>query len=403
MKILLVNPTGNQNSKNLARGLYKKKILQNFITSFNINIKNSYFRYLSKKIKEKMQSRDYSFIKNKAKGASNFKEFSRIILTRLNIKKPNFLSNVQLFDDVDKYSSLSLNNNITHVYCYQNCALNTFIEAKKRGIKCIYELPTIYWKEHNKIIKDEIKKKPHLKKNLLNSHFLIDKKKQKKLDKEISMADLIIAPSSYTQKTLRLFDGKLPKIRVIHYGSQNIYNIKKKNWYDGKRKLNILFVGNFNQNKGISYLIDIVKNLDTKKICLNLIGSGPLKNYILKNLPFAKFYGSVGHKQIISIMRQNDILVFPTLFEGFGLVLSEAMSQGLTVISTKNTFLRDVKEKDAFIISDNKKIKKTSDKIKEIIDNPSMLKKIGKNAINFSKKNSWSRYIDKIIKEVQTC
>tara|TARA_Y100001980_G_C14224144_1_gene78994 strand:- start:232 stop:540 length:309 start_codon:yes stop_codon:yes gene_type:complete len=102
-------------------------------------------------------------------------------------------------------------------------------------------------------------------------------------------------------------------------------------------------------------------------------------------------------------MRQNDILVFPTLFEGFGLVLSEAMSQGLTVISTKNTFLRDVKEKDAFIISDNKKIKKTSDKIKEIIDNPSMLKKIGKNAINFSKKNSWSRYIDKIIKEVQTC
>ena len=45
--------------------------------------------------------------------------------------------------------------------CYQNCALNTFIEAKKKGIKCIYE-PTIYWKEHNKIIKDEIKK-PHLK------------------------------------------------------------------------------------------------------------------------------------------------------------------------------------------------------------------------------------------------
>ena len=134
MKILLVNPTGNQNSKNLARGLYKRKILHKFITSFNINIKNSYFRYLSKKITEKMQSRDYSFIKNKAKGASNFKEFSRIILTRLNIKKPNFLSNVQIFDDVDKYSSLSLNNNITHVYCYQNCALNTFIEAKKKEL-----------------------------------------------------------------------------------------------------------------------------------------------------------------------------------------------------------------------------------------------------------------------------
>ena len=45
-----------------------------------------------------------------------------------------------------------------------------------------------------------------------------------------------------------------------------------------KKKIKNSFVGNFNQNKGISYLIDIVKNLDTKKICLNLIGSGPLKN-----------------------------------------------------------------------------------------------------------------------------
>lgn len=36
-------------------------------------------------------------------------------------------------------------------------------------------------------------------------------------------------------------------------------------------------------------------------------------------------------------MRRSDVFVFPSLFEGFGLVILEAMAQGLPVITTPHT------------------------------------------------------------------
>ncbi|RYY17333.1 MAG: glycosyltransferase, partial [Cytophagaceae bacterium] len=46
---------------------------------------------------------------------------------------------------------------------------------------------------------------------------------------------------------------------------------------------------------------------------------------------------SLPHAQILALMRQHDVLVFPSLFEGFGLVITEAMSQGTPVITTDRT------------------------------------------------------------------
>ena len=51
--------------------------------------------------------------------------------------------------------------NVENIYAYEGAALEIFEEAKKQGIKCIYELPTLYWKEKEKIYKYE-KKTPKL-------------------------------------------------------------------------------------------------------------------------------------------------------------------------------------------------------------------------------------------------
>ena len=45
-------------------------------------------------------------------------------------------------------------------------------------------------------------------------------------------------------------------------------------------------------------------------------------------------------------MKEHDVLIFPSLFEGFGLVITEAMAQGTPVITTDRTAGPDV-------ISDN--------------------------------------------------
>ena len=400
MKVLLTNPTSNQNSKNLGLALLQSRRLEKYVTTIHFNTRKFYFKILPKFLKNELRKRDFSLFGSKIISSTPLKEIIRVFLIKLKINKIPYDLNKQIFIDVDKFSAKYINSNITHVYSYQNCALKTFLEAKQRKIKRIYELPTVYWKEHNNIIKNEIKKNPQFKKALLETNFYPNIVKQKLLDKELSMAELIIVTSQYAKKTLKLYNGKLSKIKVIPYGFPKTCSINKKNWFDGKRKLKILYAGSLNQNKGISYLVDVINKLYFDKIEVEIIGNGPLKGYIEKNIPFAKFLSSISNERLLNKMKNNDIFISPTLFEGFGLTLSEAMSQGALVMTTKNTFLGDLKCKNIFIEIDINNINKIIYDINKLIKKPSLLKKIAVRGIRYAKSNSWEKYRRNVIKEI---
>ena len=51
---------------------------------------------------------------------------------------------------------------------------------------------------------------------------------------------------------------------------------------------------------------------------------------------------SLPHEQVLAEIAQHDVLVLPSLFEGFGLVILEAMSRGVPVIATPHTAGRDL-------------------------------------------------------------
>ena len=58
------------------------------------------------------------------------------------------------------------------------------------------------------------------------------------------------------------------------------------------------------------------------------------------------------HAEVLAEMERQDVLVFPSLFEGFGLVILEAMSRGLPVITTAHTAGPDVIEdgRDGYLV-----------------------------------------------------
>ncbi len=63
---------------------------------------------------------------------------------------------------------------------------------------------------------------------------------------------------------------------------------------------------------------------------------------ILPKIDGLRFFGPVSHCELPRIMRQCDAFVFPSYFEGFGLVLLEAMASGLPIISTTATAAPDL-------------------------------------------------------------
>ena len=102
-------------------------------------------------------------------------------------------------------------------------------------------------------------------------------------------------------------------------------------------KLRVLFVGALSQAKGLGYLLEAVARLGSQ-IDFTLIGrrvspavpaSAILDKY--------RWIPSLPHDGVLREMATHHVLVLPSLHEGFGLVLTEAMAQGLVVITTPYT------------------------------------------------------------------
>ena len=99
-------------------------------------------------------------------------------------------------------------------------------------------------------------------------------------------------------------------------------------------KLNLIFIGNLNPEKGLTYLFRAVEPIQDK-VHLSIVGDGRLLQKYKKDYPFAKYYGRIEHHQLPEIINQHDVLVLPTFVESFPNVLLEAMACGKPVIATK--------------------------------------------------------------------
>lgn len=102
--------------------------------------------------------------------------------------------------------------------------------------------------------------------------------------------------------------------------------------------LQLLFVGRFASNKGIELLMETVTKLNEdgyrNKLFFNLVGKGPLFDKITStyNLPNVRYLGFASDEDLFRLYRENDIFIFPTLFEGMPTVVLEAMMAGMPVI-----------------------------------------------------------------------
>jgi glycosyltransferase involved in cell wall biosynthesis len=92
-------------------------------------------------------------------------------------------------------------------------------------------------------------------------------------------------------------------------------------------------------------------------------------------------------------MAQHDVLLFPTLFDGFGLVITEALSQGLPVITTLHSgapeCVRDGIEGFIVPIRDPCAI---AQRLEQLLNNPDQLTSMREACLHRSAELSWASY-----------
>ncbi|HYR22632.1 MAG TPA: glycosyltransferase family 4 protein [Chthoniobacterales bacterium] len=233
------------------------------------------------------------------------------------------------------------------IYAYEDGALQSFRAARDLGLKRIYDLPIGYWRVGQRIFAEEKEREPAWAATLTGT--LDSAEKLGRKDDELRLATRVIVASTFTKQTLADAPSTA-KIDIVAYGAPPTISdeIRKSNG-----RLKVLFAGSLGQRKGLSYLLKAVEMLkDAAELTLlgrkAASGCAPLENAVRKY----RWVPTLSHAGMLREMQSHDVLVLPSLFEGFGLVILEAMAQGTVVITTDHTAGPDVIENgtDGFIV-----------------------------------------------------
>lgn len=120
---------------------------------------------------------------------------------------------------------------------------------------------------------------------------------------------------------------------------------------DGNGKLQVLFLGTINENKGIMDILDCLEaNLEyfRDKIHLHIGGVGPLALQIERRLEssllrdFVTYYGWLEGERKIDLLRRADVYLQPSYFESLGISVLEAMSYRTAIIASRRGGLPEI-------------------------------------------------------------
>jgi glycosyltransferase involved in cell wall biosynthesis len=151
-------------------------------------------------------------------------------------------------------------------------------------------------------------------------------------------ADVVIAASAYTKRSFTTAGLDVAKVRIVPLGAPVVWARDEALSPVAARdpKPTFLWAGTFGIRKGAHYLLDAWRQGGFGRHArLKVFGAVALPDRVLRPVPEGvEFGGSISRPALMAQYRDSDALIFPTLCDGWGMVVTEAWSRGLPVITT---------------------------------------------------------------------
>lgn len=208
------------------------------------------------------------------------------------------------------------------------------------------------------------------------------------LERFFSLPDKIIVLADDFKNQLMEFGIESPKIDVLPIMIE--YNKYAKVAQEKEdAKTDILFLANFNFDKGIREVVQavpiVLRRCGTHRIKFTLAGDGPEMPKVAKMVKVqnisddVEFTGYVDGQKKYDVFTNANLFVYPTSHgEGFPTVIAEAMAAGLPIIATGVGAIPEVLEDGVNgIILSKPDENELANAIVRLLKNPRLMKKMG--------------------------
>ncbi len=352
LKSIILSHSGKQHAYQVANALNNLGYLKHFYTSsyvrskalqqLSLRLNDQFFqrRFLTglhgQQIKPAWKYELLEFIVRKARG--NNAGTKQLVMQRDN--------------KFDADLAIRLKKLSYQVYWgFQGSCLHSIRAAKRAGKLTICEMTTTHIATANSMLQQEAQLLPEWA-DLLD-FYSFPKQYEDRLVAEPHEAHRVIALSNFLKTSLVQNGVPAEKIDVIPLGFDHTRITFGPAKSLRNRSLKLLFVGSITARKGVYYLLKAIEHFSKKDVELHFIGHPVGSGQAFKSYSHLYSYQpGISQNEVYKLYSQYDVLVFPSLLEGFGLVALEAMGAGLPVIMTPNTSAAEILDdgKNGFIV-----------------------------------------------------
>lgn len=196
--------------------------------------------------------------------------------------------------------------------------------------------------------------------------------------------DKVIFLSEYARREGVKQGVKLERTEVLRPGL-----LKKVKYKKRKKEPFVLFVGRIAKQKGIDYLISAAKKLPEVKFVV--VGKGEEERRIKRiNPKNVELLGFVSDEKLAELYSKALVFCLPSVGEGFGFVLLEAMTSGCAIVSTVPLDFYGIHVRFG-------DVKELVNSIKYLIENKKEAEEMGRMNVKKAKTYDWDRFIDRLV------
>jgi len=220
------------------------------------------------------------------------------------------------------------------IYAYETQCERVFEAAAARGVATLLDLPSPEADYVFGLLQAEQRKFPEFEETEPSALVGLQAGRTRRRLRECQLSTIIFANSAFTKRSWVAAGVEESKIHVLPLGAPAPAPGAAESRREGA--LRFIWAGTFGIRKGAHYLVDAWRRLEAgARAELHVFGSQRLPDRMIAGLPpNLVIHGPVPQRELFEEYTRADLLVFPTLCDGFGLVVTEAMAHGVPVLTT---------------------------------------------------------------------